>query len=95
MHSLLLIGWLRAILCFVPLKRKEYVLAAGHYKVRSLFLRLFRLRRRLLLLLLFLLILVLDHVLIYIIDTVRDTRLFCSRQKILNDAVAGTVTIYD
>ena len=38
MHALLLIGWLRAVLLFVPLKRKEYVLAAGHYKVRALLL---------------------------------------------------------
>lgn len=40
MDALLFIGWLRAILFFVPLKRKEYVLAAGHYKV-VLFLLLF------------------------------------------------------
>ena len=33
--SLLMVGWVRAILFAVPVQKAEYVLAAAHYKVRT------------------------------------------------------------
>ena len=35
-HGLLLLGWLRAILLVIPLQKKEFVLAAAHYKALTI-----------------------------------------------------------
>ena len=35
-HGILLLGWLRAILFVIPLQKKEFVLAAAHYKALTI-----------------------------------------------------------
>lgn len=35
-HSLLLLGWLRAILLVIPMQKKEFILAAVHYKALNI-----------------------------------------------------------